>query len=150
MPTWWVLVRAIGWLSWPDFPPPETAAPVPLEQLRTGHSRKTITHDQVGGWTELRFADDGGRLRYLGSGMEVDDGGTEVYTVRDGDPLSLRVEIERWVELQRGAWRVRVQTRCAMTADATHFHLSHSLDAYEGDSRIFTGASTKAIPRYCV
>ena len=73
-----------------------------------------------------------------------------VYTVRDGDPLSLRVEIERWVELQRGAWRVRVQTRCAMTADATHFHLSHSLDAYEGDSRIFTGASTKAIPRYCV
>jgi putative CocE/NonD family hydrolase len=134
----------------PDFPPPETAAPIPVEQLRTPHSRKTITHDQVGGWTELRFEDDGGRLRYVGSGMEVDDRATEVTTVRDGDPLSLRVEIERWVELQRGAWRVRVQSRCAMTADATHFHLSHVLDAYEGDTRVFSRSSDRAIPRNLV
>ncbi len=134
----------------PDYPPPETATPIPLEQLRTPHNRKTITHDQVGGWTELRFEDDGGRLRYTGSGMEVDDRATEMTTVRDGDPLSLRVEIERRVELQRGAWRVWVQSRCAMTADATHFHLSHTLDAYERDTRVFSRASTKAIPRNCV
>jgi hypothetical protein len=134
----------------PDFPPPETAAPIPLEQLRTPFSRKTITHDQIGGWTELRFEDDGGRLRYTGSGMEVDDRATEVTTVRDGDPLSLRVEIERRVELQRGAWRVWVQSRCAMTADATHFHLSHTLDAYEGDTRVFSRSSDKAIPRNLV
>ena len=133
-----------------NFPPPETAAPIPLEQLRTPHSRKTITHDQVGGWTELRFDDDGGRLRYTGSGMEVDDIATEITSVRDGDPLSLRVEIERWVELQRGAWQVRVQSRCAMTADATHFHLSHALDAYEGDTRVFSCSSDKAIPRNLV
>ena len=131
----------------PDFPPPETAAPIAVEQLRTGHSRKTISHDQIGGWTELRFEDDGGRLRYTGSGMEVDDRATEVYAVRDGDPLSLCVDIERYVELQRGEWRVRVESRCRMTADATHFHLSHTLDAYEGDSRVFSRASTKAIPR---
>jgi hypothetical protein len=133
-----------------DFPPPETAAPIPLEQLRTSHSRKTITHDQVGGWTELRFEDDGGRLRYTGSGMEVDDRAIEITSVRDGDPLSLRVEIERRVELQRGAWRVWVQSRCAMTADATHFHLSHTLDAYEDDTRVFSRSSTKAIPREMV
>ena len=125
----------------------ETAAPIAVEQLRTGHSRKTISHDQIGGWTELRFEDDGGRLRYTGSGMEVDDRATEVYAVRDGDPLSLCVDIERYVELQRGEWRVRVESRCRMTADATHFHLSHTLDAYEGDSRVFSRASTKAIPR---
>ncbi len=134
----------------PDFLPPETAAPIPLEQLREAHSRKTISHDQVGGWTEMRFEDDGGRLRYLGSGMEVDDGGTEVFAVRDGDPLSLRVDIERWVELQRGKWRVRVETRCRMTADATHFHLSHQLDAYEGGTQLFTRASAKSIPRRLV
>jgi hypothetical protein len=98
----------------------------------------------------LRFDDDGGRLRYTGSGMEVDDRATEITSVRDGDPLSLRVEIERWVELQRGAWQVRVQSRCAMTADATHFHLSHALDAYEGDTRVFSRSSDKAIPRNLV
>lgn len=34
-----------------------------------------------------------------------------------------------------------------MTADATHFHLSHHLDAYEANTRVFTRSSTKVIPR---
>ena len=133
-----------------EFPPPETAAPIAAEPLRTGSSRKTISHDLVDGWTEMRFEDDGGRLRYTGSGMEVDDAVTEIYRVRDGDPLSLRVEIERRLELRRDDWRVRVETRGAMTADATHFHLSHHLDAYEGDTRVSSRSSTKVIPRQLV
>ncbi len=133
-----------------DFPPPEMAAPIAREELRTGRSRKTISHDLIDGWTELRIEDDGGRTRYSGSGMEVDDGMAEVYRVREGDPLSLRVDIARHLELQRGDWRVRVETRCAMSADATHFHLSHHLDAYEGDTRVFTRADAKSIPRHLV
>ncbi len=133
-----------------DFPPPETAAPIAHETLRSGHHRKTISHDLIGGWTEVRLEADGGRTRYTGSGMEVDDRVTEVYRVREGAPLSLRVEIEHQLVLQRGGWRVRVATRCTMSADATHFHLSHHLDAYEGDSRVFAHASTKAIPRHLV
>ena len=133
-----------------DFPPPEMAAPIAREELRTGRSRKTISHDLIDGWTELRIEDDGGRTHYSGSGMEVDDGVTEVYRVREGDPLSLRVDIARHLELQRGDWRVRVETRCAMSADATHFHLSHHLDAYEGDTRVFTRADAKSIPRHLV
>jgi len=126
------------------------AAPIAREELRTGRSRKTISHDLIDGWTELRIEDDGGRTHYSGSGMEVDDGVTEVYRVREGDPLSLRVDIARHLELQRGDWRVRVETRCAMSADATHFHLSHHLDAYEGDTRVFTRADAKSIPRHLV
>lgn len=134
----------------PDFPPPQTSAPIASEQLRTGRSRKTISCDLVDGWAELRLEDDGGRLRYNSSGMEVDDGVTEVYRVRDGDPQSLRIQIERWLELRRGPWRVRVETRCDMTADATHFHLSHHLDAFEGDTRVFTRTSTRAVPRQLI
>ncbi len=133
-----------------DFLPPEMAAPIAREELRTGRSRKTINHDLIDGWTELRIEDDGGRTRYSGSGMEVDDGVAEAYRVREGEPLSLRVDIARHLELQRGDWRVRVETRCAMSADATHFHLSHHLDAYEGDTRVFTRADAKSIPRHLV
>lgn len=131
----------------PDFPRSETAAPLATEQLRTGFARKTITHDLVDGWTELRLEDDGGQLHYTGSGMSVDDGVTEVYRVRDGDPLSLQVKIERRLELQRGEWGVRLETVSVMTADATHFHLSHHLDAYEANTRVFTRSSTRVIPR---
>ena len=82
--------------------------------------------------------------------MEVDDRLIERYTIRDGEPLSLKVHIERTLMLQREAWRVRIETVSTMTADATHFHLSNHLDAYEGDVRVFTKSWTKAIPRQLV
>jgi hypothetical protein len=134
----------------PDFLPAETAAPIAHTWLRPGESRRSIGRDLATGWVELRVEEDGGRVRYDDSGMEVDDRAVERFTVREGDPLSMRVDIERQLELQRGAWRVRVATRCAMTADATHFHLSHHLDAYEGDTRVFSRSSDKVIPRKLV
>ncbi len=84
---------------------------------------------------------------HIGSGMAVDDHLVERYTIRDGDPLSLKVHIERALELQRETWRVRVEARSTMRADAAHFHLSNHLDAYEGDTRVFSRSWTKNIPR---
>lgn len=132
------------------FPPPEMAPPLPHEVLRTGSAHKTISRDLATGESEWRLESDGGRLRYTGSGMEVEDWVCETYTVRDGEPLSLRAHIRHALELQRGAWRVRVETASDMTGDATHFHLSHHLDAYEGETRVFTRASTQSIPRHLV
>jgi putative CocE/NonD family hydrolase len=134
----------------PPFPPAETAPPLPMAELRTPASRKTIRHDLIDGLTEYLVEDDNGRRRHAESGMEVDDRLTERYTVRDGDPLSLKVHIERATELQREAWRARIETSSTMTADATHFHLSNSLDAYEGDTRVFTRSWTKELPRHLV
>jgi hypothetical protein len=54
------------------------------------------------------------------------------------------------LELQRDEWRVRVATDSEMTADATHFHVSSRLDAYEGDERVFSRTWAKAIPRLFV
>lgn len=133
-----------------DFPPAEVAPPVALEQLRTTTSRKTIEHDLITGFTELRIDYDEGRLRYTGSGMEVDDRLCETYRVKDGEPLSLQVHITRTLELQRGDWQIRIETDNKMTADATHFHVSNHLDAFEGATRVFTRSSTRAIPRHYV
>jgi putative CocE/NonD family hydrolase len=132
------------------FPPPETAAPLAMEALRIPSTRKTLHHDLIDGTTEYRLEDDAGRNRHVGSGMEVDDRLVERYLIRDGAPLSLKVHIERTLELQREEWRVRVETNSMMTADAAHFYLSNQLDAYEGDVRVFTRSWTKTIPRYLV
>ncbi|MBP6017130.1 MAG: CocE/NonD family hydrolase [Candidatus Promineofilum sp.] len=132
------------------FLPAETAAPLAIDVLRTPATRKTIRHDLIDGVTEYRIEDDAGRSRHVGSGMEVDDRLLERYTVRDGEPLSLEVHIERTLALRREAWRVRVETVSTMTADAAHFYLNNHLDAYEGDVRIFTKSWTKVIPRRLV
>lgn len=132
------------------FPPPETAAPLAMEVLRTPSTRKTLHHDLIDGLTEYRIEDDAGRSRHVDSGMEVDDRLVERYTIRDGEPLSLRVNIERTLELQRAAWVVRVEAESTMTADATHFHVSNHLNAYEGYVRVFTRSWHKAIRRNLV
>jgi putative CocE/NonD family hydrolase len=132
------------------FPPAETAAPIAMEYPRSSSTRKSISHDLIGGLSTLQFEDDGGIRRHVLSGMEEDDRLTERYTVLDGNPLSLKVEIERNLALRRGDWRVRIDTRSVMTADATHFHLTNHLDAYEGDVRVFSRAWTRAIARYFV
>ena len=134
----------------PPFPEPETAAPLAMEVLRIPSTRKTLHHDLIDGLTEYRIEDDAGRSRHVGSGMEVDDRLVERYTIRDGEPLSLEVQIERTLELQRAAWKVRVETESTMTADATHFHVSNHLNAYEGHVRVFTRSWNKAIRRNLV
>ena len=134
----------------PPFAPAETAAPPLMEALRPAATRKIISHNLIDGTTEYLLEDDAGRGRHVDSDMVVDDRLVERYTVRDGSPLSLRVEITRTLELQRDEWRVRIEARSAMTADAGHFHVSNWLDAYEGDTAVFTRAWTKAIPRRLV
>lgn len=129
------------------FLPAEGSPPLAMEELRTAVTHKTLHHDLIAGLTEYRIEDDSGRRRHVDSGMEVDDRLIELYTVRDGEPLSLKVHIERALELQRADWRVRVETSSTMTAGMMHFHVNNHLDAYEGDVRVFTRSWTKAIPR---
>jgi putative CocE/NonD family hydrolase len=131
----------------PAFPPAESAPGLAIEWLRTGGTRKVIEQDLIPGRTTLRLTHDDGRMRYADTGMEVESVATETYSVVDGEPLSLINHISRDLEYQRAEWRVRVETESVMTADEAHFYLSHQLNAYEGYTRVFTKAWTKAIPR---
>lgn len=131
----------------PAFLPPETSPPLATEPLRTGEQRKVIYKDVVGGETRLELIGDEGRLLFTGSGIEVEDFGHEIYSIREGDPLSAAVHIRRKLAYRREAWDVRIETESKMTADATHFHLSNHLEAYERDNRVFTKSWITTIPR---
>ena len=49
--------------------------------------------------------------------------------------------------LERGAWRVRTETRLRMSADAEAFTVAAELDAFEGDEPIVTRRWERRIPR---
>jgi hypothetical protein len=131
----------------PDFPPGEISQPLALSHLRAPRRAHTVTQDHVDGWTTLTQVNDEGRLRFLDNGLETDHCITETFKVREGDPLSLSQHFRIVIEFERENWRVRVETDSLMTADATHFHLSNHMDAYEDDTRVLSKSWTKAVPR---
>jgi len=136
--------------SLPAFPPAEISPPLEVSRLRTSQRLNSVTHDRVDGWITMTQANDEGRLLFLGNGLETDHSSTETFRVREGDPLSTSQRIKSVIEFRRGDWQVRVETESLLTADASHFHLSSHLDAWEGDTRVFTKSWTRDIPRDCV
>lgn len=131
----------------PGFPPVEHSPPLAVTVVRAPRREHTVTHDRTDDRTTLTQANDEGRMRFDDHGLEVDHRSTEVVSVREGEPLSARQQIRGVTEFQRGTWRTRVETDSLMTADATHFHVSNHMDAYEGDTRVFTKSWLRSIPR---
>jgi hypothetical protein len=69
------------------------------------------------------------------------------FSIVDGDPLSARVECERSIRIGRGTWQTRIEVRASMTADAEAFHVTATLDVYEGSKPVITRAHAARIPR---
>jgi putative CocE/NonD family hydrolase len=131
----------------PPFGPVEVSSPLPVETLRTSSRRQSIHHDTLSGLTEFKISNDDGRIRFIDTGMETDSTGVETYTIHEGNPLSASVHIQHTLEYRRGDWQVRIETESKMTADATHFHVTNVLDAYESNTRVFSKAWSHNIPR---
>jgi hypothetical protein len=112
-----------------------------------GEQRKTVSKDIISGEVRMELIGDDGRLLLQDTGMEVEDFGHEIYTLREGDPLSAAVHIRRRLAYCRDEWDVRIETESKMTADAHHFHLSNHLEAYEAGHRVFAKSWTTTIPR---
>jgi predicted acyl esterase len=131
----------------PLFEPAEGSPPLPVEVIRTSKMQRHKRVDVVTGLTELQVVFDFGRVRYSDNGLEYDDMTLNTYTITEGAPLSAAVRCEQFLEYHRGDWQVRLETSSTMTADATNFHVTNLLDAYEGTTRVFTKSWTCRVPR---
>jgi predicted acyl esterase len=128
------------------FEPPEISTPLALKTLRAPNRKREIQRDVISGAHTLVDHNDAGCLRYP-DGLGYDNDMTDTYTIVEGDPLSAMVRCERSAELRRGDWRTRIQTSSVMTSDATTFRVTNSVDAYEGETRIFSKTWTFTAPR---
>ncbi len=71
----------------------------------------------------------------------------DTYGIVAGDPLSAAAGCERTIAVGRGEWQTRVETHSTLSADATRFHVTNLLDAYEGPVRVFAKTWTFSVPR---
>jgi predicted acyl esterase len=129
------------------FAPPRAGPALPVTWLRGRAPQQLVTHDRASGLVTLRMARDFSGARRFPSGLEYDDRDPVTFTIRDGDPLSAKVECERQIEVRRGGWRTRVEVRSTMSADARDYHVTSTIEAYEGSDRIHSRVFTTRVPR---
>jgi hypothetical protein len=130
------------------FAPPETAPPLPVEELVPARPQHVVTRDEVAGTTSFLMSRRFVGARRFPSGLEYHDDDPITFTIADGDPLSARVECRRRIEVRRGdAWRTRIDMLATMTADADDFHVASVLEAHEGDVRVHVRTASASIPR---
>ena len=129
------------------FEEPEAGPPLKHTLLQPRQEEWTVIRDLANDRNTLQVMHDEGRYRIDDIELEIAAKVTERYSYVDADYNSLTGWCE-WVRsFHRGDWRVHTVTRTLMTANADHFRVRAMLDAFEGDSRIFSKTWDTEIPR---
>jgi putative CocE/NonD family hydrolase len=129
------------------FEEPEVAPPMEVEVVQAGPRQWEVHRDVVAGTYQIVDRLDMGLRRFLRDDKVYGGCYQDIYTIKEGDPLSARVDSERSVVIRRGEWNVRVEARCSMTSTATQFHVINLVEAFEGNTRVFNRSTTHVFPR---
>ena len=121
----------------PDFDRAEGARPTERQELRRPEHTRTVATDAESGVVSLKIVDDFGRYRNTSHGLVTSSIGREEHRIHPDDPLSARMDTHWTEELARDGWSVRSETYSRMWADAKHFHLAASIEAYENGELVF-------------
>src|SRR5262249_4567677 len=121
----------------PPMPPGELPPPLAVTQLVPGKETRSVTRDVPSGQSIVHVNEDAGTRRFEGIGLTVRSRQDARYSIKPDDPLSARARVKGKVAFKRGDWDVRVWTTTVMTSTRTHFNLHATLDAFEGDTRVF-------------
>ncbi|WP_374371025.1 CocE/NonD family hydrolase [Dongia sp.] len=132
----------------PAFAPAENAPPFASRQIRPDNDHARVTLDHHTGTVTVDELDGGG----LTSIPEFDNweyGASthKTYTIKPADPLSAKADIVWKKEFGRGDFRINIDARTHMSVTREHFRLKATLDAYEGDVRVFSKEWDCLIPR---
>jgi putative CocE/NonD family hydrolase len=125
----------------------EAAPPLDREILRPATNTRTVITDVESGLQRIEIFDDFGRDRIVELDLTTGHIARESYAIQPGDPLSARMETHWSQELSRGEWQVSTETYCTLTGDATHFHVTGRIEAYESGALIFEKDFEEAVPR---
>ncbi|BBI63749.1 hypothetical protein HSBAA_50550 [Vreelandella sulfidaeris] len=129
------------------FGEPEGAPPLAVTLLQPSQESWRVIRDLAQDQTTLEVINDEGTFRLDAIDLELSSRVTERYTYAYGNYNSLSGWTEWERSFRRGDWEVRSMTRTLMTSNATSFRLRATMDAYEGDSRIYSKSWDEEIPR---
>ena len=129
------------------FGPPESAPPLPKTLIQPTGQSWTVIRNLAKDESRLEVINDEGVYRLDDIDLEIATKAVENYDFVSDDYRSLRGETRWERRFKRGEWEVRTVTRTLLTSDKTHFHIRAELDAWEGESRIFSRSWDESIAR---
>ncbi|MCH4563753.1 CocE/NonD family hydrolase [Halomonas sp. EGI 63088] len=132
------------------FAEPEAAPTIATTRLEPGHHNWYVHRDLAEDLSTLEVINDNGRVRLEDSGLEVQTRAVERYRSWADDFGSISGETRWDRSLKRGDWEVSTVTRTVLTSNAREFLLHATLDAYEGERRIYCRSWDVTIPRRLV
>jgi len=129
------------------FEAPEAAPPVAQTVVEPSRTHWTVTRDLANDRNVLEVLNDHGTWRLDAIDLQLSARVTERYGYDGDDHQSLTGWCE-WVRsFRRDGWSVKTESRTLLTANATHFRIRATLDAYEGESRLFARSWDTSIER---
>jgi hypothetical protein len=131
----------------PPLPPPEGPPPLRTTVLEPARAARTVHHDLAGGLVTQEILQDSGLFRFDDIDLTVQTVLTERYDIQPDDPLSARAEVGSTVRMRRADWRVEARTRTVLTATREQFRVQATLEAFEGEARVFSRSWDTAVPR---
>jgi len=127
---------------------PEGAAPMTRTELRPVHRERTVRQDLSTGETVYTvIGDDSCAYRIDAIDLEVEASGLRQYRIIDENPLSAQEKITWTWEFRRKNWSVRTETCTTISATKDAFVVKATLDAYEGDDRVFCKSWNQTVSR---
>ncbi|MFW5862569.1 MAG: CocE/NonD family hydrolase [Spirochaetota bacterium] len=121
-----------------EFDPPEAAQPVKRIPIETGRHNWLVERDLAIDKSTLKVIKDDGIQLYSDINMEVENRSYEWYSSVNDDFSSIRGETWWARGFRRGDWHTRVTTRTVLTSDPEYFYIDAELDAFEGDTRVYS------------
>ncbi|MEM7378336.1 MAG: CocE/NonD family hydrolase, partial [Pseudomonadota bacterium] len=127
---------------------PESATSWQHEVLREPDHTRRVEHDLITQTVTLVIEDDFGEMRDASHGLVKGGVGRERWSIDPANPLSAVGETHWTQTLARDDWSIRTETRLRMTADATQYHLSGEIEAFEGDDRVLHRELSQTLSRF--
>ena len=131
----------------PVFGEAEGARPVPQKQIEPAHHNWFVKRDLAVDRSTLEVINDSGTFYLPHADVTVRSNTVERYCSVADEFDTARGEAHWEREFSRGDWNVRTVTRTVLTSTPTDFHIMASLDAYEGEKRVFSRNWDVTVPR---
>ncbi|MBM3585945.1 MAG: CocE/NonD family hydrolase [Alphaproteobacteria bacterium] len=129
-------------------PPPAMTAPLTRRTtIETGGSIRRIEREASTGTTTMVVGMTRDRSRLDAIDLEIMETPLQHWSIVDGEPLSAKGDIAYTTTRRRGDWSVRVETRTVMTVTAADWVIAATLEAFEGERRVFSRTWDTTIPR---
>jgi putative CocE/NonD family hydrolase len=132
------------------FPEPETAEPEPYTVISSPKVSWRVIRDLASNHSTLEVVRHDSEKMIDEINLRIRDYTLELYSSQANDLSTVRGETVTERVMQRDDWEIRVKTRTILTSDEESFRIHATLDAFEGEERVFSRTWTKTVQRRLV